>query len=139
MRKLENERTGGPEPAGAARPCPKARPQPRALALFSGWQPSLFGDGQWRRICARFRLTRRQAELARLLCQSRPYQSIGREMGVSINTVRMHVRALHDRLGARDSLGVLRRLLEARELLEQEDKAAGGEGTQGKGLRTQGP
>ena len=45
-------------------------------------------------------LSDRQLDVLRLLARSQSYDEIGVELGMSVNTVRTHVRAIYDRLGA---------------------------------------
>jgi DNA-binding NarL/FixJ family response regulator len=56
-------------------------------------------------------LTPRQSQLARLICAGHTYKSMALTMGISVNTVRVHVRALFAKLEAHDRLGVVLRIL----------------------------
>jgi DNA-binding NarL/FixJ family response regulator len=62
----------------------------------------LFPAARWPMLGAALRLTPRQVEIARHLCQGGTYKSIAMQSGISINTVRMHMRALFAKLGAHD-------------------------------------
>jgi DNA-binding NarL/FixJ family response regulator len=46
-------------------------------------------------------LTLREREVLAALSRCGTYEEVGAELGVSINTVRAHVRAVYDKLGAR--------------------------------------
>ena len=45
-------------------------------------------------------ITKRQREILKLLAQGHSYEDIGLALNLSINTVRSHVRAIYERLGA---------------------------------------
>src|SRR5690606_7991560 len=45
-------------------------------------------------------LTERQVEILRLLQLGHSYEDIGESLGLSVNTVRSHVRSVYERLGA---------------------------------------
>lgn len=47
------------------------------------------------------RLTRRQQEVVRLLADGLTYAQTGRELGISAETVRVHVAKIAERFGAR--------------------------------------
>lgn len=55
-------------------------------------------------------LSARQTEITRLICAGYCYKSIAVRVGISVNTVRMHVRALFGKLRVRDRLGVVLRV-----------------------------
>jgi DNA-binding CsgD family transcriptional regulator len=82
-----------------------------------GRLPRLFSEAQWGRLTAHFGLTARQSEIARLICQAQTYDAIARRAGISINTVRMHIRNLFDKLDAHDRVSVVIRLITAERLL----------------------
>jgi len=73
----------------------------------------LFTEEQWTRLAAALMLTPRQSEVARLLCAGHTYQSVALYAGISINTARMHIRALFQKLGAHDRVGFLIRMISA--------------------------
>ncbi len=62
----------------------------------------LFPPARWQALGATLRLTPRQVEIARQICRGGTYKSIATQSGISINTVRMHMRALFAKLGAHD-------------------------------------
>jgi LuxR family maltose regulon positive regulatory protein len=45
-------------------------------------------------------ITKRQREILNLLARGHSYEDIGLALDLSINTVRSHVRAIYERLGA---------------------------------------
>jgi DNA-binding CsgD family transcriptional regulator len=45
-------------------------------------------------------LTERQREILRLLANGHSYEHIGVALGLSVNTVRTHLRTIYERLGA---------------------------------------
>ena len=67
----------------------------------------LFPEARWGQLAAYMGLTPRQSEIASYICQGCTYESIALQTGISINTVRMHMRALFLRLGARDRLNAV--------------------------------
>jgi LuxR family maltose regulon positive regulatory protein len=88
--------------------------------------PRLFSESQWARLSVHFGLTVRQADIARLICQAHTYESMAARTGTSINTVRMHIRDLFEKLDAHDRVSVVVRLVAAERTL-----SAGGQGKPG--------
>jgi DNA-binding NarL/FixJ family response regulator len=80
--------------------------------------PDLFGEARWGRLVARSGLTRRQGEVARLICRGCENREIAKRLGLSVDTVRLHTKKLLKHLGARNRIGVLVRLL----LIEREKR-----------------
>jgi DNA-binding NarL/FixJ family response regulator len=74
---------------------------------------SLFNDLQWLRIGARLGLTPRQLLMAQHVCRGETYKFIALDTGLSINTVRMHLRALYAKLGEHDRVGVVLQIVNA--------------------------
>jgi len=85
----------------------------------------LFDEFSWRRLASELRLTPRQCEIARLICEGGSYKSIASQVQISINTVRMHVRALFAKLGVRDRVGLMLKLITADRLLNGSWRATG--------------
>jgi DNA-binding CsgD family transcriptional regulator len=73
----------------------------------------LFTDSGWRQVSGDYRLTPRQDEVARLMCEGLTYKSIAVRTGISINTVRMHMRALFMKVGVHDRVGLILHLIAA--------------------------
>ncbi|HKQ48042.1 MAG TPA: helix-turn-helix transcriptional regulator [Phycisphaerae bacterium] len=73
--------------------------------------PDLFGEARWRRLVRRLSLTRRQAEVARLICRGCENRQMAARLGVSVDTIRLHAKKLLKQLRARNRVGVLVRLL----------------------------
>jgi DNA-binding CsgD family transcriptional regulator len=73
----------------------------------------LFGDAEWGQLKATFALTARQCEIARLMCSGIGYEAMAAHTGISINTVRMHMRALFAKLGVHDRLNAVLQLISA--------------------------
>jgi len=85
---------------------------------------ALFSQSDWAALGRKLNLTKRQLEVAELVCEELTYSDIATRMGISVNTVRMHMRALFFTLGVRDRVGVVLRLvLSHRSLLNDEAKA----------------
>ncbi len=78
---------------------------------FSGTR--LFTPARWSQLARLFELTPRQSEIAQLICEGHAYKAIAQRTGVSINTIRMHMRALFPKLGAHDRLSVVLRMIAA--------------------------
>lgn len=68
---------------------------------------ALFSDAEWDELSTAAHLTARQSEIARLLCDGHTYKSIALHVGISINTVRMHMRTLFAKLRAHDRVSAL--------------------------------
>jgi len=68
--------------------------------------PDLFTKEQWTALTERFRLSRRQKEIARLICLGYSNTAIARELGLKNDTVRMHNRELFKKLAIRQRMGV---------------------------------
>ncbi|MFO0972895.1 MAG: helix-turn-helix transcriptional regulator [Phycisphaerae bacterium] len=69
--------------------------------------PDLFGEARWGRLVRKTGLTRRQGQVARLICRGCADKWIARRLEISIDSVRMHVKKLYNRLGVRGRLGML--------------------------------
>jgi DNA-binding CsgD family transcriptional regulator len=73
--------------------------------------PELFSDACWNELGQRLHLSRRQQMVAHLLCRGMHTSHVAEDLGVSVNTVRMHQRYLYRRLGVHDRVGLVIRLL----------------------------
>ena len=73
--------------------------------------PRLFTSAQWRRLAVKFGLTRRQQQVARLICQGHQQGQIAALLEVSPNTVRMHTRAIFAALQVHSRVGLTVRLV----------------------------
>jgi len=71
----------------------------------------LFTDEQWAAMADRLRLSKRQRQAARLICLGCSNTTISRELGIKRDTVRMHNRELFQKLGVRQRMGVLVRMV----------------------------
>ncbi len=77
----------------------------------AGAHVRLFSKPEWHQLTSALELPPRQSEVARLVCDGCAYKTIASQMGVSINTVRMHMRSLFLRLGAHDRLTLVLELV----------------------------
>jgi len=68
--------------------------------------PDLFTKEQWTALAERFRLSKRQKEISRLICLGYSNTGIARELGLKHDTVRMHNRELFKKLAIRQRMGV---------------------------------
>lgn len=102
-----------------ARPALKSIPGNRATALLRSRlangapQRALFSEARWRQLVESLALTPRQGEIARLMCDGHTYKAIALRIGISVNTVRMHIRALFAKLAAHDRLSAVLQLITA--------------------------
>jgi DNA-binding NarL/FixJ family response regulator len=69
--------------------------------------PDPFGEARWARLARRLGLTRRQSQVARLICRGWADKQIARRLGIAPDSVRLHVKALFGRLGVRSRMGLL--------------------------------
>jgi len=81
---------------------------------------TLFSDPRWRELAECLQLTPRQLEIAKGICSGRSYKSIAAHVGITVNTVRMHVRALYVKLDAHERLCAVLRIIQ----LERELRSA---------------
>ena len=85
--------------------------------------PDLFSHGQWRRLSSRLGLSRRQAQIAIRLASEMSRDDIGRELGITLETVRTHTRSLFQKLGVRSRVGlIISLIIQARQLPLDRDK-----------------
>ncbi len=87
----------------------------------------LFTSARWGRLVEYLELTPRQSEIAQRICEGLTYKAIAQQTGISINTVRMHMRALFSKLGAHDRLSVVLRMIAADRLLRKQARQKDGE------------
>jgi len=73
--------------------------------------PELFTPSRWVALGKRFRLSKRQKEIARLICLGYSNTAIGKELGLRPDTVRMHNRELFKKLAIHQRIGVPVRLV----------------------------
>ena len=78
---------------------------------------ALFTDARWQQLAESLRLSPRQCQIARCICNGHTYKDIAAHAGISINTVRMHMRALFERLGAHDRLSAVLRIVRTEQRL----------------------
>ncbi len=88
-----------------------------------GCLPELFGDDQWRRLAEALNMTPRQLLVARSMCRGLKRGAIARQLGISENTVRTHVRGLFGRVGVNNRLGLIVQLVLADRALRQVSRA----------------
>lgn len=85
---------------------------PREGSINHRWPP-LFPVANWRRIVKRLGLSKRQAEVAALLCRECLVGDIAGELGISRDAVRHHSKALFRKLGVTSRVGVVLRVVHA--------------------------
>jgi len=81
----------------------------RECAREPGSSP--FSEKDWLLLAKTLDLSARQVEVAKLLCEGFTYGGMAARLNISVNTVRMHMRALFAKLGTRDQVGVVVRLV----------------------------
>ncbi len=77
----------------------------------------LFDDRQWALLALKFGLAPRQSQIARFMCAGYTYKAIAFQTGITVNTVRMHIRALYGKLEAHDRISMMLKFFAARETL----------------------
>ena len=82
----------------------------------------LFSEAEWRRLAGALDLTKRQAEVAQLIATGHTYEGMALRLGISVNTVRMHVRGLFQAVDTHDRLGAMLRLVETHRQLQGETR-----------------
>jgi DNA-binding NarL/FixJ family response regulator len=87
----------------------------------------LFTDAEWRQLGGVLELTPRQWQIAQMMCEGLTYKAIAAQACISINTVRMHMRALFAKLGVHDRVGFILQLIAAQRLLAGRGPTARGE------------
>ena len=73
--------------------------------------PELFPDARWHQLAEHLSLSRRQQQIARLVCRGCSDRQVGNSLGISENTVHTHLRLLFKRLEVHDRVGVVVRLV----------------------------
>jgi len=73
--------------------------------------PDVFTSQEWTYLRRAIGLTRRQAQIARLICRQAGNERIALELGITVDTVRMHRKALLEKLRVSDRVGVPVRLM----------------------------
>jgi len=86
--------------------------------------PELFTPSRWVALGRRFRLSKRQKEIARLICLGYSNTAIGKLLGLRPDTVRMHNRELFKKLAVHQRIGVPIRLVTTDRALRRGRKAA---------------
>jgi len=84
------------------------RDHEREWAREHGCSP--FSEQDWLLLAKTLDLSARQVEVAKLLCEGLTYAGMAARLNISVNTVRMHMRALFAKLGTRHQVGVVVRL-----------------------------
>ena len=73
----------------------------------------LFTDSQWSALAEQFGLSRRQLDVARLICRGCTDEAIAVCLDLSGRTVRMHTEGLYRRVNVQSRLGLLVCFVEA--------------------------
>ncbi len=107
-------------PRVALAPRGRSRVFAPARALEESVETRLFSPARWRQLAEHLDLSPRQSEIAQLICEGHAYKAIAERAGISINTVRMHMRALFPKLGAHDRLSIVLRMIAADRLLRRQ-------------------
>ncbi|MBN2447517.1 MAG: hypothetical protein JXO22_12365 [Phycisphaerae bacterium] len=83
--------------------------------------PFVFTPEMWTGLVTRLGLSHRRAQMAEYICRGYSHERIATETGLSVNTVRMHMRHLYRQMSVRDRVGVVVRLVLAAREAESED------------------
>jgi len=73
--------------------------------------PELFPARRWRELAAALGLTKRQTEVARLICRGMTNSAIAQGVGRSESVIRQHSDDLFKKLAVRNRVGVVVRLV----------------------------
>lgn len=73
--------------------------------------PELFDPPMWDHLALRFKLTRRQLEVAKLLCRGCTNPEIAKLLHLATDSVRPHIRQLFERLMVRRRVQIVIRLV----------------------------
>lgn len=87
------------------------RRRSRRAAVVAGEVPALFTPEEWLTVGRLLRLTPRQRAVAELLCAECSQRDMAQRLGLSVDTIRAHLRALYARLCVRSRVGVIVRLV----------------------------
>ena len=69
--------------------------------------PDVFSDLEWTWLGKQFELSKRQSEIARLICRGCTNEAIADRLRLSEATVRMHTDGLYKRVGVQSRIGLL--------------------------------
>jgi len=95
---------------------------------MTGASPTrLFTEAQWRQLGRFLELPPRQCEIAQLMYEGRSYKPIATQASISINKVRMHMRALFAKLGMHDRVSVVLQLIAAERPVAKPGRTMGSE------------
>lgn len=75
--------------------------------------PELFTTLEWDGLSEQFELSKRQAEVARLICRGCTNEAIADRLCLSEGTVRVYTDGLYKRVGVQSRLALLVRFVEA--------------------------
>jgi DNA-binding CsgD family transcriptional regulator len=73
----------------------------------------LFTTHEWNRLRRICRLSPRQQQVAQLICEAYDAREIAEQLGLSVDTVRLHMKGLFARLGVGNRVGVVMALVRA--------------------------
>jgi len=73
--------------------------------------PELFSTNRWRVLARELGLTRRQTDVARLICRGMTATEIARELRFSVSAVHLHTDALFKRLRVRRRVNAVIRIV----------------------------
>ena len=83
----------------------------------------LFTDSQWSALSKQFGLSKRQLEIAQLICRGCTDEAIADRLQLSVGTVRMHTERLYRRVDVQSRLGLLVCFVEASRIAGQNENA----------------
>jgi DNA-binding CsgD family transcriptional regulator len=85
----------------------KAKRWPSRQAALADDAPALFTPEEWLSVARLLRLSPRQRAVAELLCAECSQREMAERLGLSLDTIRAHLRALYARLRVRSRVGVV--------------------------------
>lgn len=83
-----------------------------ATRLATGCSLPLISGGKWTELARELELTPRQADIVQLLLAAKKDKQIATELGLSITTVRMHLRHIFARLHVADRMELALRVFQ---------------------------
>ena len=91
------------------------------MAVFKLLDFGLIDDGQWLYIKKQYRLTKREVEVAKLICQGFGNEEIANNLNIAYGTVRAHIRNIYRKTGVQNKIAILLKFIS--EISKAEPKA----------------
>lgn len=99
---------------------------------------TLFNPTQWSAIRSHFGLTPRQSQICKYICQGQADKNIATELGITLDTVRMHLREIFRKLGVQSRVKLVVKLVITNRQLHVSSMDASETATDARSARTGG-